>query len=128
MTTAEQLVTSLEISQKLKDLGVLQGQSYFVWCKREFDLRRPDGFICDQIIPRFFIESWELFRVQFKKPEILCDAFTLSEIREANKKISETIKWVPELNINYPLTPDGQAENLIWLIENKYPNPKDLKL
>lgn len=112
MTTAENLVTSLGISQKLAELGVEQGQSYFVWIKA-----KSFGDIKMIPVPRYTLPNDLLPSPEYK---ILCDAFTLSELLSL-----PAIQG--EFRVN-DLCPNKIALYLIRNIELKITNPKDLKL
>jgi hypothetical protein len=111
ITKAEQLVTSLEISQKFQELDVPQGQSYFVWIEKSY-ADPKEIFVC----PRKFIRQ--------NVEKILCDAFTLSELYffdDISRNIPAKIKTVNEV-IQYI------GSNIIRRIKRGITDVKDLKL
>ena len=92
----EKLVTGLEISKKLKELGVLQKSCYY-WSKN--------------------IDSWVLVNIDEKlnnvflidHSEAFISAFTCTELAAMIGEI-KTIFWT------YPLSPDAMGKTIIDLL------------
>lgn len=139
----ENQVTSLEISRRLKDLGVKQDSLWF-WCHYEDD-------------------GWELSSPQYEKPYNLngdnnCSAFTVAELGEMlpdNIEVGGSLIWLfhrKDHLMNEEKTPvyctwystnkninrtygfgsggneaDARAKMLIYLLENNLLKPKDIK-
>ena len=117
----EEQVANLELSQKLKKLGVKQ-ESLWWWGKRKYH----DTLDKCEILP-----SW-----QVKKPNIfpLCSAFTVAELGEILPKWIYTIRLDYEpydkcwcvlgkngmIEITANTEANARAKMLIWLIENKH--------
>lgn len=110
-TTTESLVTSLEISQRFKELGVPQGQSYFVWIKDE-----KGSFV----YPRY---NADLENPDKPPAKILCDAFTLSELYRFDD-IARNMTQITGLKSYF----FEVESDLINRIKRNIVNPQDLKL
>lgn len=116
----EQQVSSLELAQKLKELGVKQ-ESYFVW------LKVTDGH---KLVPSYIL--------RLDGAEEWCSAFTVAELGEMLPIITASWKgglgkWtceVPpqmECHVEYAETEaDARAKMLIYLAEKGLIDPKKI--
>lgn len=117
MIPIEQQVTSLQVSKELKQIGIPQGDSYFVWFEPYQNSPTVDLCSRDDAIEKNFL--------------ILCDAFTETELFNLIDLtnacgIDESCYW-------YSYNPsesriDRMANALLEIISDKEINPQDLKL
>jgi len=106
----EQQVTSLEISKRLKELGVNQ-ESLFKW---NFPLKTKDekeyGYPDSEFEPRLFTEEqWELYAEDYNPPvSVMYSAFTVAELGEMLK------------NTGYQKDGNGYFRNTFWFKDAWY--------
>lgn len=131
----EDQVTNLELSKKLKELGVKQ-ESYFYWFKKFTD--RDDYFIEDWGKPEYLT----VMALDFIKIDLACSAFTVAELGEMLPKRFDFKVWkdcwiitsktprswsccIENGEQNRPMVieskteANARAKMLIYLIENK---------
>lgn len=140
--TIEQQVTSLELSKRLKELGVKQ-ESLFHWCEIwELDLEKKEMVDTGKREPIQRCQSNAMYR-------IICSAFTVAELGELlprrdyqtddnNRDTGDLASWVTfksdgkwhcSLTWRYTRTnteyitadteADARAKMLVYLLENK---------
>jgi hypothetical protein len=131
----EQPVTNLELSKRLKELGVKQ-ESLFVWCFEKIN----------NIDSEFWsLRDWNEYGPVPKKAENIVSAFTVAELGELlPSKIKlhgeRTVnlitgkidsRWFIEYegiaHIGVDTEANARAKMLIYLLENNLLSPKDRK-
>jgi len=107
--TIEQQVTSMELSEHLKKLGVTQ-ESYFMW----------EGIMADVNKMR-----WTVKKFRENGNPARCAAFTAAELGEMLRPHLRKEIWLPEIRdrmndaIYMRDEANSRAKMLIYLIENK---------
>lgn len=132
----EKHVTSLELSKKLKELGVPQ-KSYFYWCSHT-SYKKGTGLIKEySVIPK----SSSTVKYSNEHNNIVYSAFLSSELGEMLPENTNTFKepvgkkeWVCTRNEPREMISrradaeaNARAKMLIYLIENKLLDVKNIK-
>lgn len=128
MIPLEQQVTSLEISQRLKELGVSQESIYFWRSVSNNTAPEPENWYYSH----YLVVSREKVPEQFNNARLrFCSAFTVAELGEMLREeeselptyLSSTKEWVAVYETTLiggaDTEADARGKMLIYLLENK---------